>query len=213
MVAVKRDRLLDQPAYTLREATRLTAIGFGTLHSWTHGTRGPIIRLSSDFWSFTNIVEAHTLRALRKTHRLRLEAVRRAVRYVESKLRIPHPLASRDFQTDGADLFVERFGQLINVSREGQLAIRELIAEQLRHIDYGRDGRAAKLYVDGDRRLIVMDPAVNYGRPVVAGSRVPVEMIVSRFKGGELPVEIARDYDLGEEKVLEALRISMPDAA
>jgi hypothetical protein len=74
----KRDNLIDTPAYTLREVARLTGINFGTLHAWSHGF-SPIIRLAGDYWSFTNLVEAHTLRTLRRAHGIRLSDVRKAV--------------------------------------------------------------------------------------------------------------------------------------
>lgn len=214
-MATKHSKLIDAPAYSLREATRLTGIGFGTLHRWTHEKRrggksiAPIIRLESGFWSFTNLVEAHTLRALRKTHELRLDAVRKAVRYVEDELDVPHPLASRTFKTDGVELFVDCFGKLINASRQGQTAMRECFQQRLKQVEYGKDGRAARLYIDGERRLIVIDPAVGFGRPVVVGTNVPVESIVARFKGDESPKAIAKDYDLDEDQVYQAIRISM----
>ena len=121
----KKSIPIDVPAYTLREATRLTGISFGALRAWTHGPN-PIIRLAGDHWSFTNIVEAYTLRALRRTHGMRLDAVRKAVRYVERKLATPHPLASRAFRTDGVELFVDHFGTLINATKQGQVAMREV---------------------------------------------------------------------------------------
>lgn len=201
----KKNNLIDVPAYTLREATRLTGISFGALHAWTHGT-SPIIRLAGDHWSFTNLVEAHTLRALRKSHGLRLDAVRKAVRYVEKKLGTTHPLASREFRTDGVELFVERFGALINASKEGQVAMREVFDEHLKQVEYGHDGRARRLYLDADRRLIVIDPAVAFGRPVIKGTRVPLEVVAARFQGGEEPADIAADYDIPEAQVNQAIR-------
>lgn len=197
--------LSDVPAYTLREAARLTSVGFGTLHGWTHGPR-PIIRLDSEFWTFTNLVEAHTLRALRKTHSLRLSAVRAAVAYVEGRLKVSHPLAAKVFRTDGVDLFIDKFGKLTNASNDGQVAMREMFAERLRHVEYDRTGRAARLFVDAERRLIVIDPKLGFGRPVLAGTRVPVETVVARFESGETPQALARDYVVKEEQIHQAIR-------
>jgi uncharacterized protein (DUF433 family) len=50
--------------------------------------------------------------------------------------------------------------------------------------------------LDADRRLIVIDPAVAFGRPVVMGTRVPLEVIAARLQGGERPAGIAADYDI-----------------
>lgn len=219
MPTPKRPPLIDAPAYTLREATRLTGISFGALHAWSHGApatsrrRGtpPIIQLAGNHWSFTNLVEAHALRALRKMHQLQLEAIRKAVRFVEEQLKVKHPLATVEFKTDGIHLFVDKFGKLINASQDGQTAMREVLEQYLRQVVYGRDGRAARLYLDGERRLIVIDPAIRFGRPVVTGTSVPVEMIVERFDAGDSIDALAADYVLSKEQIEEALR-SRPKA-
>jgi len=195
---------IDVPAYTLREATRLTDISFGTLRSWTVGKR-PIIRPRDGFWSFTNIVEAHTLQALRKTHKVKLDAVRKAVEFVERKLETKHPLATAEFKTDGVDVFVERYGSLINASQEGQVAIREMLAARLKQVEYGRDGRATRLFMDGDRRMIVIDPEIRFGRPVVNGTSVPLEALVGRYLADEPVESIAEDFDLTPDMVVHAL--------
>jgi len=179
--AKKNDSGVDTPAYTLREAGRLSGISLGTLHAWTHGP-SPIIRLAGDRWSFTNLVEAYTLRALRKAHGMRLSEVRNAVRNAEEKLGLRHPLASRSFLTD----------------------------QHVRHVECGDDGRARRLYVDADRRLIVIDPAVAFGRPVINGTRVPLEVVAARFRGGEEPADIAADYAIPEAQANHAIRASVP---
>ena len=51
-----------------------------------------------------------------------------------------------------------------------------------------------------------MDPAVAYGRPVVAGTRVTSQMIFDRYSGGDSLSDIAADYDLDISRVEEALR-------
>jgi hypothetical protein len=71
------------------------------------------------FLSFTNLVEVHLLAAMRRKHALKLDAIRKAVRYVHDALDVEHALASEQFKTNGVDLFVERLGKIINASREG----------------------------------------------------------------------------------------------
>lgn len=178
MPKFKKDNVIDAPAYTLREASRLTGVSVGALRAWRHGP-SPIIRLAGDHWSFTNLVEAHTLRALRKAHGMRLSDVRKAVRHAERRLGTPHPLASRAFLTD----------------------------EQ---VEYGDDGRARRLYPDADRCLIVIDPAVAFGRPVIKGTRVPLDVVAARFQGGEEPADIAADYGIPEARVNQAIRTLNP---
>ena len=53
--------------------------------------------------------------------------MRPALLYLEEELAVAHPLAHQELLTDGVHLFVERFGQLLNLSQSGQLAVRDLL--------------------------------------------------------------------------------------
>jgi uncharacterized protein (DUF433 family) len=217
----------DVPAYTLREAARLVSVPRSTLRAWVMGRTFPkrggpgrspriIVPAVADgsFLSFTNVVEAHVLSALRKKHELELEAIRKAVRYVHEKLEVERPLAMEQFKTDGVSLFVERFGALIDAGAEGQIAMREVLAAYLERIEYDR-GRAIRffpLHRESAPRLVVVDPRRAFGRPVIVGTSVPVVDIRARFDAGDGIEELARDYELSVDRIEEALRAA-PKAA
>jgi hypothetical protein len=63
-----------------------------------------------------------------------------ALDYVRRQFRVEHPLINQAFQTDGLDLFVERYGDLINASREGQRAMKEIIGVYLKRIEWDAEG-------------------------------------------------------------------------
>ena len=52
---------------------------------------------------------------------------------------------------------------------------------------------------------IVIDPAVRHGKPVIKGSRVPLEIVLGSLAGGMAIDEILKEYDLQKEDVLAAL--------
>jgi uncharacterized protein (DUF433 family) len=52
---------------------------------------------------------------------------------------------------------------------------------------------------------VTVDPAVVHGRPVIAGTRVPVEVVVGALAGGSTPEEVAEDYHLTSEQIRAAL--------
>ena len=52
---------------------------------------------------------------------------------------------------------------------------------------------------------IVVDPGIRSGRPVIEGSRVPVELVVAKLAGGMTVEEVAREYDITIEDVRAAL--------
>ncbi len=221
-------RPADVPAYSIREAASLVGISPSTLRSWTRGRSFPrraggrgsspaVIDLSDPeglFLSFTNVVEAHVLSGLRRKYEIKLDTIRAAVRYVRDRFHVPHPLALERFKTDGVSLFIERFGRTINASQEGQLAIREVLDAYLERIDYD-DGRAVRLFPlhrDHAPRMIVVDPRRSFGRPTIAGTSVPVVAIRSRFDAGDSVDLLARDFEVGQEQIEEALRAA-PKAA
>ena len=52
---------------------------------------------------------------------------------------------------------------------------------------------------------VTVDPAIVHGRPVVTGTRVPVEAVVGALAGGSTLEEVAEDYHLTMEHIRAAL--------
>src|SRR5580700_8989004 len=128
----KRDvnAVLTTPAYPFVEAAHYLNIPLSTLRAWClgqgHGAGKrafkPVIRLDANdrrALSFLNLIEAHVLAAIRRTHHVPLPKVRQALNFVSKRLNTDRPLANAEFQTDGVDLFLDKLGSLFNVTREG----------------------------------------------------------------------------------------------
>jgi len=79
----------------------------------------------------------------------------------------------------------------------------------LRRLRYGETGLAARLSPilpwAPNREDYVIDPAIAYGRPVIAKHGVPVEVVANRINSGETIATLARDYDLGRAEIKTAL--------
>lgn len=52
---------------------------------------------------------------------------------------------------------------------------------------------------------IVVDESIRFGRPVIQGTRVPVDLVVGKLAGGMSVEEVAEEYALDREDVLAAL--------
>jgi uncharacterized protein (DUF433 family) len=52
---------------------------------------------------------------------------------------------------------------------------------------------------------ITVDEKVRFGRPIIQGTRVPVEIVVGKLAGGMTVEEVAEEYELTREDVLAAL--------
>lgn len=55
-------------------------------------------------------------------------------------------------------------------------------------------------------RTITVDPAVRFGKPVIAGTRVSVDLIMSKLAGGMEIDDLTREYDLTKKQVRAALQ-------
>jgi len=225
----RRASLLDVPAYTVAEASHYLLIPEATLRSWVRGRTYPLKPNRSGFFqfiiqipeskgtllSFTNLVEAHVLDAIRRDHGVQLKKVRDAIRYMQERMKVEHPLASQAMVTDGVDLFVRRYAQLINVSKEGQLAMSEVLDAYLRRVEWDQAGFAIRLYPFTRKReldepkAIVIDPEVSFGKPVLVDTGIPTATVAERYKAGESVDELAEDYDLKRVQIEEAIRCEL----
>src|ERR1700674_295813 len=222
----------DLPAYTIGEAAHYLRIPTPTLRSWVVGRNYPIkggdrffppvITLpdrTQRLLSFTNLVEAHVLDAIRGQHNVRLPKVRKAVSFLQRNFATRHPLADQRMETNGRDLFVRKFGQLINISQDGQLAMRELLDAHLQRIDRDSAGLAIRLYPftrkreASEPRYVLIDPYVAFGRPVLTGTGIPTAVIADRYKAGESIDELASDYEQDRFRIEEAIRCELAEAA
>lgn len=213
----------DLPAYSIVEAARLVCVPATTLRSWVSSDLIARPRGSDQArpgLSFSNVVEAHVLTAIRRKHLVPLDRIRSALRFMRERLGVPRPLITEKFKTDGVDLFLDYAGRLVNVSRSGQVEMRELIEIYLSRVEWDADGIAARLYpltrADAaveQPRIIVIDPRRGFGRPVLAGTGVPVEAIASRYRAGDAIDAIALDFCVSREMIEDALRVGYRPAA
>jgi uncharacterized protein (DUF433 family) len=212
-------------AYTVVEAAALVRVPVSTLKTWLHGegtaNRG-LIDLPSGrprLLAFSHLVEAFVLAAIRRGHGVALQRVRKAIRYVQGELGVTRPLIHAKFETNGMDLFVERWGKLVNASKDGQIAMRSALASSLRRVDWDRQGLAVRLFplvrsVDEEQpKTIVIDPERGFGRPTLAGKGIRVDVIVERYRAGESPAELARDYRVAVELIDDAVRSELRAAS
>lgn len=217
------------PAYSLAEAAHYLRLPPSTLRAWVRGQRyrlrdgrerffRPLIQLAEPrlrLLSFVNLVEAHVLDAIRREHEVSLQKVRRALDYLAKYFDSRHPLADQRFETDGVDLFVRKYGELVNIAQSGQIEMRRVVEAYLRRVERDEAGVVARLYPFTRKRhpdepkLIVIDPRVSFGRPVLAGTGIPTAVIAERYKAGESIDDLAADYDRERLDTEEAIRCEL----
>lgn len=219
----------EVPAYSIAEAAHYLGVPKSTLRSWFAGQRymlkgeqklfRAVIRPADPKalgLSFSNLVEAYVLTAIRRKHHIGLPTIRRGLDYLVRKLDAKRPLIEQQFATNGVDLFVDHLGQIINISRDGQVEMVELIRAYLERIERDAKGLPIKLYPfmrtqppRDQPRTVVIDPRVSFGRPVIAGTGIPTSALAEQFKAGDPVPLLAKEYGASEEAVWDAIRCEL----
>jgi uncharacterized protein (DUF433 family) len=228
----------EMPAYSISEAAHYLQIPRSTLRDWVKGRTYPTgvgLRFSLPLislppqaqsgpagLSFFNVVEAHVLGALRCQHSVSMPKVREALQCLTRHFPSQHPLADQYFVTDGIDLFLDTYGHLINLTQEGQLAMRDLLHVHLSRVERDAAGVPVKLYlftyvrhsdtpavVAATPKVIVIDPYISFGRPVVAETGIATAIVAGRYKAGESIEELTHDYNLPSQAIEEAIRCEL----
>jgi uncharacterized protein (DUF433 family) len=162
--------------------------------------------------SFFNLVELHVLASIRRGHRLKLQAVRKAINYLRKKFNRSHPLLDRQMLTDGKDLFIEQYGELVSISADGQMAMKRVLELYLERIARDDHGVPIRLFpitrrkIEESPRLVAIDPTIQFGKPCISGTRVPTAIIAERHEAGDSIALLAEDYGRSQEEIEEALR-------
>ena len=209
------------PSYGNAEAARYIRLPDATLPSWIFGRTyfvndrdvffKPLIHLPGGRerkLSFSNLVEAHVLRSLRTKHGLSIKYVRSAIQYA---LGIKRLLLSKELLTEARDLLIEKYGELINLSKSGQLAPRNTLIMYLDRIERDHDDFPIRIFpfITRNSREIVIDPYISFGRPVLKSKSILTRTIVDRIDAGEKVAEIAADYDLDADEITAAIQYEL----
>lgn len=203
-------------AYTVAEAARYVRIPPQTLRAWVAGQsytqRPPFPALitppeyAPPRLSFNNIIEAYTLRALRTKHSVSIEKARQAMDVAADAYNTQRLFLCPELRTGAGELFLEKYGELIHLTKAGQRAMKHILDEHLTRIELDDLHIPARLYpADPRTQVIVIDPRIAFGRPVISRRGISTAVIVDRINADESEEEIAEDYSLTLEEVKEAL--------
>lgn len=212
----------ELPFYTVSQAAGYLRVPASTLRTWATGMdyppaagrRGrfrPVIDVPAGrpvSLTFNNLIEAYVLTTMRRVHELSLGIVRAVIENVKTGMDVERPLLSKEFETDGARLYLRTVEGIIDVSGAGLQLAMPHVAASLKRIERTPAG-VSRLFpfarnVD-EPRIVSIDPCVSFGKPTVAGSRVTVDVLASFKKAGESYASIAREFKLSEDKVRGAV--------
>ena len=97
--------------------------------------------------------------------------------------------------------------------------MREVMSAALHRIERDTRGIPIKLYLftrselKNAPALVVIDPTLSAGRPIIAGTGLATEIIAERYKAGGSIDALVQDYEREEAEIEEAIRCELQTAA
>ena len=213
---------LEIPNYTLEEASRYLHVNLSTLRYWLIGTEqlAPLSTLfvrNPPLLSFKNLVECYVLEGLRQIHQVTLQAIRSSVEDLRLSKSSKYPLADYQLGTIGNTIYLaEESEPLIQLASDGQQAFKEILNPFLKRVERNEKGLARlfpftrKQHLRAPShapRVVVIDPSVAFGMPVLVNSRISTAFLRSRHKGGTSISQLAADYGRSETEIEEAIKL------
>jgi uncharacterized protein (DUF433 family) len=169
---------------------------------------------------FVGFTEAYVASVFRRVHGLTWPYIQKALGQVQAKIGLEHALASRKLYTDGAKILFD-YGRndteaalLVEVVSDN-VVFTDVVRDYLKRIAYSADGWAGKIVLPTPRPVAAVNPYKAQGQPLTLKGGARVVDVLDRFQGSELPREIAEDFGMPEEDVIEVIRAfySAPEAA
>ena len=213
--------IMETPIYGLAETAQYLRVPLNTLRYWTQGAGSvpPLIKLAEPArLSFANLLECYMLSSMRAIYDVRIPKVRRALINLAKYVRHRHPLIEQAYETDRRDLFIQHLGTKVNLSKDQQILIPGVMELYLERIEQDPRG-LRKLYpfvIHPDRnepKLILINPAVGFGKPVIAGTGISTAVVASRFNARESINDLASEYGVTPRQIEEAIRWEQRTAA
>ncbi len=209
------NRLYEEPAYGVPETALYLKVPYNTLRYWLTGfNKMPPMILPAEIGpvrlSFLNLLECHVLAGMRKIYDLKLPKVRRALIEIGERYPQPHPLIGEAFFTNRTDLFIEKLGRMVNVSRPGQMELN-FYHMHLQRVETGPNGMFrffpfVSQTSQAEPKLIEINPMIGFGKPVITGTGISTAIIASRFNARESIADLAAEYGCSAPQIEEAIR-------
>jgi uncharacterized protein (DUF433 family) len=207
--------------YSIAEAARLTKLNPARLRAWFVGRKGqfaqePLLepdyaRVGGDMAiSFLDMVDAYVASQYRSLPEpLSLETLRRAYRNLSQRINGKHGFSHRALLTDGKSIFLkeaqdERDREILIDLQNNQYAMPAVLLPFLRSLEFDKNSNLASRWNIAEG--VVVDPALNFGKPIVAVSGISTRVLAGAWRANDRDTEkVAMWYDVQPAEVEAAV--------
>jgi uncharacterized protein (DUF433 family)/DNA-binding transcriptional MerR regulator len=212
--------LLGKGIYPIPEAAKLGRVSQRRIRYWMRGAASEEARVTGNLWigqhepigdklviGFLDLQEIRLIDAFLREG-VSWKTLRRAHDLAKEKYGTQHPFCTKRFATDGT--------QIIELARKDgriqweETAFRQtifpsVVAPFLRDLEFSKTNELIRWWPMGTKRRVALDPAVQFGQPVIFKFGVRTEPLYLAAKAGSAREEIANWYEVNVEDVNDAI--------
>jgi len=217
--------MLGTGLYTIGEVATFTHIPASQVRRWLRGYRSghqtyPPLWASElsgsplpQAFSFHDLLEVRVVHAFRR-YGVSPPTIRKACQHAREYFERPYPFTCQRFLTDGRAVFAEILEQsddaenikLLDMARK-QYVFEKVVRPSLyAGIEYDASGSAQRWFPADRKRRIVLDPARNFGKPILIESGVPTEALFAAYRVEQDSWRVAAIYEVPVADVEAAIR-------
>ena len=210
--------------YTLGDAARLTGVSTGRIRRWLRGYRYRSRKktyTSPPLWQgqwkpidrslalgFLDLIEIRFVDAFLRAG-ISWVTLHQARDRAQELFGTSHPFCTYRFVTDGREIFVELHRETGGVSLmeivKRQHVFTQIMDPFLTELEFANGSGLVRWWPLGDKRLVVLDPTRNFGRPIIETHGVPTEVLAEAMKATGSVAEVARWYEVSKEAIRDAV--------
>jgi len=224
---------LNTGIYTVPEVARLSRVSTGRIRRWLRGykfrTKKKREYHSPALWhgqlepidhslalGFLDLIEIRFVDAFLRAG-VSWAMLRKAHERGKELFKTPHPFCTRRFKTDGHEIFVELHKEtgessLVEIAHNQHVFV-QIVSSFLKELEFGGADVLLRWRPTTSRRLVVLDPTRNFGRPIVAKYGVPTEILFRASKACGSVGEVSRWYEVPEIEIDDAVEFEQSLAA
>ncbi len=228
---MSNDQLIGVGLYTVGEAASLTGTSAQSIRRWIGGYKfrvGDGDRSMPPVWksdldkvdehvalSFLDLMEIRFIHAFRK-HHVSWQAIREAAALACEMFEDGHPFTRRQFRTDGNRIFqrIDDMGdiKLFDMNLKTWV-FNDIVSPSLyRGLEFSND-QISRWFPMFPKKVVMLDPKLSFGRPIVAKSCVPTEVLAAAAEAEDSLQRVARWYDVSVSEVRAAVEFEERHAA
>lgn len=212
--------LIGHGLYTPNQAAAITKASIREIRRWLFGYKNNKGKELPPLWQpqyadtgekvlgFRDLMELRIVKTF-SDNGLPIRVIRAAIESSRDLFKTAYPFTTNRFLTDGKSIFYEAVksdGELTDLVKR-QLVFEHIIRPNLyAGILFDAEGAALRWHPVKNSKVIVLDPEISFGRPVLSKYGIPTEIIAQAMKVEGDKKMVAAQFDITPAEVGAAVK-------